>query len=68
MQLSTPSDLIGATIVSHNLADRRIVFWRGSDGSIWYKGGIIIYLIYVIGLVARLSVDFIVIGPSAFRL
>jgi hypothetical protein len=58
--------LIGAAIVSHNLADRRIVFWRGSDGSIWYKGGIIIYLIYVIGLVARLSVDFIVIGPSAF--
>jgi len=51
---------------SYKFADRRITFWRGSDGSIWYKGGIIIYLIYVVGLVARLGVDFLVVGPSAF--
>jgi hypothetical protein len=58
--------LIVGAILSHNIADRRITFWRRSDGSIWYKGGVIIYLIYVAGLVARLSVDFLVIGPSAF--
>src|SRR4029077_20657771 len=55
-----------AAVISHNLADRRLVFWRAADGSIWYKGGIVIYLIYVAGLIARLSVDFLVIGPSAF--
>jgi hypothetical protein len=51
---------------SYGFADKKITFWRGSDGSIWYKGGIIIYLIYVVGLIARLAVDFLVIGPSAF--
>ena len=58
--------LIIAAVISHNIADKRITFWRGTDGFIWYKGGIIIYLIYVAGLIARLSVDFLVIGPSAF--
>ena len=50
---------------SHKFADRRITFWRGSDGSVWYKGGVIIYLIYIVALVARLAVDFLVVGPSA---
>src|ERR1700731_2208024 len=58
--------LVIAAIVSHNIADRRINFWRAAEGSGWYKGGIIIFLIYVVGLIARLSVDFVVIGPSAF--
>jgi hypothetical protein len=51
---------------SHKFADRRITFWRGSDGSVWYKGGVIIYLIYIVALVARLAVDFFVVGPSSF--
>jgi hypothetical protein len=51
---------------SHHLADRRIWFWKNSSGAIYYKGGIVIYLIYLIGLVARLSIELIYIGPSAF--
>jgi hypothetical protein len=51
---------------AYHFADRRIKFWKGPDGSIWYKGGIVIYLIYVVALIARLAVDFLVIGPSAF--
>ena len=58
--------LVIAAFLSHHLADRRIKFWRAADGSIWYKDGIIIYLIYVGGLIARLLVDLVVIGPSAF--
>jgi hypothetical protein len=58
--------VIGAYLWAYHFADRRIKFWRTSDGSIWYKGGIIIYIIYVVALIARLSVDFLVIGPSAF--
>ncbi len=51
---------------SYRFADKRISFWRGKDGSVYYKGGIIIYLIYLVGLVARIAVDFLLIGPSAF--
>jgi hypothetical protein len=57
--------LILAAIWSYRFADRRITFWRGQDGSLYYKGGIIIYLIYVVGLIARLAIDFVVIGPSS---
>jgi hypothetical protein len=56
-----------AGIWSYRFADRRITFWTGSDGSVWYKGGIIIYLIYVAALIARIAVDFLVIGPSSFQ-
>ena len=62
-------DIIAAVFAglwSYRFADRRIKFWRASDNTIWYKGGIIIYLIYVVALIARLAVDFLVIGPSAF--
>lgn len=55
-----------AAIWSYRFADRRVAFWKAEDGSIFYKGGIIIYLIYIVGLIARLSVDFLVIGPSGF--
>jgi uncharacterized membrane protein len=55
-----------AAFWSYRFADKRISFWRGEDGSVYYKGGIIIYLIYLVGLVARIAVDFLLIGPSAF--
>ena len=60
--------LLMAAVGSYRLADRRLSFWRSpSNGDvIFYKGGIIIYLIYIIGLIARLAIEFIYIGPSAF--
>ena len=58
--------LVLAAIWSHRFADRRITFWKNSNGSLYYKGGVIIYAIYVVGLVARISVDYIFVGPSAF--
>jgi hypothetical protein len=58
---------IAAGIWAYRFADRRITFWRGVDGSVWYKGGIVIYLIYVGALIARIAVDIVVIGPSAFQ-
>ena len=62
---------VGAAIVAalwaHHFSDKRIKFWRLQDGSVWYKGGIVIYLIYVVALVARIAVDILVIGPSAFQ-
>ncbi len=55
-----------AAVGSYIFADRRITFWRGSDGSIYFRGGVVIYAIYLAGLVARLAIDYVVIGPSAF--
>jgi len=53
-----------AVFAAHRAINSRLVFWRGVDGSIYAKGGMIIYLIYVLGLVVRLAIDFAYV-PSA---
>ena len=60
--------LLFGAVGSYRLTDRRVSFWRSpsNENEIFYKGGIIIYLIYVIGLIARLAIEFIYIGPTAF--
>jgi len=55
-----------AAIWSYRISDKRITFWKNASGAIYLKGGIIIYLIYLAGLITRLAVDFLVIGQSAF--
>lgn len=55
-----------AAVGSYRYTDRRISFWKGADGDIYFKGGVIIYLIYIVGLVARLAIDLVLIGPSSF--
>jgi hypothetical protein len=56
---------IGA-YASYVVSNSRIGFWKAADGSIWYKGAIIVYLIYIVGLIARIAIDLIFIGPAAF--
>jgi hypothetical protein len=51
---------------SYLFSDKRIGFWKGADGSIYYRGSVIIYLIYLVGLVARIAIDLALIGPQAF--
>lgn len=60
--------LVGAVGVygAYVFSDKRIGFWKGADGSIWYKGAIIVYLIYIVALVTRIAIDLAVIGPNAF--
>ena len=55
-----------SAVWSYGYADKRIVFWNGGDGSLWFKGGVVIYLIYVVGFIARLAIDYVVIGPAVF--
>jgi hypothetical protein len=59
---------VGATGAygSYLFSDRRIGFWKGADGSIYSKGAVVIYLIYVVGLVARIAIGIVFIGPQAF--
>ena len=58
--------LAGGALVSHRVAARRLRFWKAADGSVFYKGGFVIYLVYVVGLAARLGIELLLIGPSAF--
>jgi hypothetical protein len=58
--------LIGAAVASYIYSDRRITFWRRPDGAIYFRGGVIIYLIYLMGLIIRLTIDYVVIGPDVF--
>jgi hypothetical protein len=55
-----------AIVLAYTLTATRLNFWRQSDGTIYSKGGLMIYLIYVVGLIARIAIGFIFIGPSAF--
>jgi hypothetical protein len=51
---------------SYLFSDRRIGFWRGADGSIYSKGAVVIYLVYIAGLIARIGIGIEFIGPQAF--
>ena len=51
---------------SYLFSDKRISFWKGADGSIYSKGAVVIYLIYVAALVARIAIGIVYIGPQAF--
>jgi hypothetical protein len=60
--------IVGALGVygSYLFSDRRIGFWRADDGGIYYRGAVIIYLIYLVAFIARITIDLVFIGPSAF--
>lgn len=51
---------------SYIFSDARIGFWKAADGSIYYKGAIVVYIIYIVGLFARIAIDLAFIGPQAF--
>jgi hypothetical protein len=61
---SYPVVFIAAFVLAFELARRRVVFWRTSDGSIYSKGGLPIYIIYVAGLIARILIGYIYVGPN----
>jgi hypothetical protein len=66
--LAIPEILLAtsAAFWSYSYSDRRISFWKSSDGSLYFRGGILIYLIYTAGLITRLSIDILLIGPGMF--
>ncbi len=51
-------------LIAFEIARRRIVFWKSEDGSIYSKGGVPIYLFYIFGLIARIAIGYIYIGPN----
>jgi hypothetical protein len=60
---------VGAAAIygSYRFTDRRVVFWKDAEGSVWMKGAVIIYVIYVAGLITRIAIDFLFLGsPFSF--
>ena len=49
---------------AYNIARKRLVFWKLSDGTIYSKGGLAVYITYIVGLIARIVIGYIYIGPD----
>lgn len=56
-----------AALWSYRYSDKRISFWKSDNGSLYFRGGIAVYLIYLVGFLTRLSIDIAFIGPSMFN-
>jgi hypothetical protein len=59
-----PVLFIATFLVAFELAKRRVVFWRSADGFIFSRGGLPIYLIYILGFVARVAIGYEYLGPN----
>ena len=58
--------LAAAAYASYRYSDSRISFWKTDEGSLFFRGGIGIYLIYLAGFLTRLAIDVAFVGPSMF--
>ena len=57
-----------AAYASYRYSDGRISFWKTDKGSLFFRGGIGIYLVYLAGFLTRLAMDVAFVGPSMFDL
>lgn len=62
--IAYPIVAVIAFLLAFEFARRRIIFWKTSDGAIYQKGGVPIYLIYIVGLIARIAIGYLYIGPN----
>ena len=61
-----PILFLAAFYAAYSIARKRLVFWKLDDGSIYSKGGMPVYITYVGGLIARIAIGYIFIGPNFF--
>jgi len=55
---------IGAEFLTYNYV--KMSFWRGSNGSIYSKGGLYSQIVFITSLVLRISVSIIFLGTASF--
>jgi hypothetical protein len=58
--------LCTAAYVSYRYSNSTLSFWKSAEGSIYLKGGLIIYLIYIGVLIPRIMIEFIFVGPQGY--
>ena len=54
-----------AAVGSYLYSDKRIAFWKEGE-AFYFRGGVFIYVIYLVALVARLTLDLAFQGSGAF--
>jgi hypothetical protein len=55
---------IVSTFLSYRFVERKLTFWKADDGFIHVKGGIFPYIIWMVGLVTRFSLEYFFIGTD----
>ncbi|MDG6982272.1 MAG: hypothetical protein JRM74_02340 [Nitrososphaerota archaeon] len=65
--LALPEGVLAAVaaVGSYLYSDRRITFWK-EGGVLYFRGGVAIYVVYLVALAARLALDSLFLGPAAF--
>ena len=58
--------VLAAGFWSYKYTDKRISFWKSKNGSLYFRGGIGVYLIYLVGFLTRLAISATFIGTSMF--
>lgn len=53
---------VAVTLLSFRYSARSLSFWKGVDGAIYFKGGLVVQLIYVIAFIIRVTLAYYVIG------
>lgn len=51
-------------LAAFEFARRRVVFWGAANGAIFSKGGLPIYVIYIVGFIARIAIGYEYLGPN----
>ena len=51
-----------STYISYEYSKRSLLFWKQDSINVYVKGGIALYLLYVIALSIRIAIDFLFIG------
>ncbi len=54
-----------AAVGAYLYSDKRIAFWKEGE-ALYFRGGVVIYVIYLVALVARLTLDVAFLRPAAF--
>jgi hypothetical protein len=56
-----------AQFISYRYSDRVLSFWSTPDGSVFWKGGLYIHLVYIVSFVIRSAISLFLLGSGLFR-
>lgn len=56
--------LVAAVAAAYRYSDHRMTFWSHTDGSVYFRGGVLLLVIYLAALIIRVVIDYVVIGPA----
>jgi hypothetical protein len=64
--LVDPVIAVASGFFAQRIMKQRLIFWRTNDGTVYYKGGSVLILIYAALLSLRVGIEFFYFGGSFF--